>query len=49
MNKNKRVGYFESDAVESNPEPEDIEKIIKQKVFQSTIKRPANESGHLAS
>jgi hypothetical protein len=38
MKKEKRVGYFESDAFESNAEVEDLEAIIKQKVFQSTMK-----------
>jgi len=29
MKKDKRIGYFESEAYESNGEPEDIEAIIK--------------------
>jgi len=42
MRRTNKVGYFESDALESNQE-EDIESIIKQKVHQSTIKKPKNE------
>ncbi len=34
----KKIGYFESDAYESNADNEDIEEIIKQKIWQSTIK-----------
>lgn len=37
MKKDKKIGYFESDAFESNEE--DIEAIIKQKVWQSTIRK----------
>ena len=37
MKKDNKIGYFDTDAFESNAE-EDIETIIKQKVWQSAVK-----------
>jgi hypothetical protein len=38
MKKENKIGYFDTDAFESNAE-EDIETIIKQKVWQSAVKQ----------